>query len=114
MHVLVGRLLKNLLDLLVGLGHVVLVLSLNVKVELPAADGHLLPQLHKNPPKRNRTVCLVLNPMEKTLVAGFLSGSKRIVVDFEVVGEKVRPLSSLLAVRELVDQLGHLLDFVCL
>lgn len=85
MHALVGGLLQNLLYLLVCLGHVVLVLALDVQVQLSAAHLRFLSWLHKHSSQRNRAICLVLNAVQELLVAGFLSCAKRVVVNLEVI-----------------------------
>lgn len=110
-HALVGSLLQHLLDLLVGLGHVVLVLPLDVQVQLAAAHLRLLPRLHEHAPQRDRAVGLVLDAVQELLVAGLLAGAQGVVVDLEVVGEEVRALAALLRL-EGADQLGHLLHAV--
>lgn len=61
MHTLVGGLLQNLLDLLVGLSYIVLVLALDVQVELTTAHLRLLARLDENSTQGNGAIGLMLD-----------------------------------------------------
>lgn len=92
-----------MLNLLVGFSHIIFILPLNVQVEFSAANWGLLTRLHVDSSQRNLAVGLILYSVEEPSVAGLLSGPKGIIVDFKVVGEKIRTLRSVFAVDELID-----------
>ncbi len=81
-----------------------------MQVQLPAPHLRLFTRLNEHTSKRNRTVGLLLDSVQKALVTGLLSRRQGVVVDLEVIGEEVRPLCHARFVHELVYQFVHLLD----
>ena len=85
MHVFICRFLQDLFYLLVCFGHVVLVFTLDVEIQLSATDWHLFAQLYKYSSQRNGAISLVLDSLKKSLTACLLPCSERVVIDLEVV-----------------------------
>lgn len=106
---LVGQFLQSSLDFTVGARHIMLVLTLDVKVQFSRSDWCFLASVDVLSSHTDSNVMSVLNAVEELLVAGSLSCSRRVVVDYEVVTEVLGVAVSIF-VFDLVDNARHLLN----